>query len=158
MITVRGPAGLFKGYPSSSLVYSPTMPSSSASPPSRPTECPCCPHKNSHYFIRCGCPNDKPPSHPVHIMDDAFHREWCSTCLLFCVQPATCHHKRHKKAFSNILSRFSRKFATPSPPALADNILQRPGFARQVFGVAHVHRLHEVGFTSASAVLTLTQL
>ncbi|KIY65179.1 hypothetical protein CYLTODRAFT_424566 [Cylindrobasidium torrendii FP15055 ss-10] len=26
-------------------------------------------------------------------MDDAFHREWCGTCLTFCVQRLSC--KRH---------------------------------------------------------------
>ncbi|KAG7087693.1 hypothetical protein E1B28_013640 [Marasmius oreades] len=49
-----------------------------------------CNHPESRFLVRCGCPNDKPPSHPMHSLDDAFHREWCSKCLLFCYQPPTC--------------------------------------------------------------------
>jgi hypothetical protein len=54
----------------------------------------CCPHTNSHFLVRCGCPNDKPPSHPMHVMDDAFHREWCTICLRFCYQPPDCTYVR----------------------------------------------------------------
>ncbi|ESK96706.1 hypothetical protein Moror_6723 [Moniliophthora roreri MCA 2997] len=49
-----------------------------------------CDHPESRFLVRCGCPNDKPPSHPMHSMDDAFHREWCSKCLIFCYQPPHC--------------------------------------------------------------------
>jgi len=52
----------------------------------------CCPHTNSHFLVRCGCPNDKPSSHPMHTMDDAFHREWCTVCLRFCHQPPQCRY------------------------------------------------------------------
>ncbi|THU93397.1 hypothetical protein K435DRAFT_861553 [Dendrothele bispora CBS 962.96] len=55
------------------------------------TQC-CCNHTDSHFLVRCGCPNDKPSSHPMHDMDDAFHREWCTKCLRFCYQPPNCRY------------------------------------------------------------------
>ncbi|KIK67906.1 hypothetical protein GYMLUDRAFT_36709 [Collybiopsis luxurians FD-317 M1] len=74
-----------------------------------------CDHFDSHFLVRCGCPNDKPPSHPMHSMDDAFHREWCAKCLIFCYQPPHCKYvyrsKRrtiHPALFATILEFIAR--------------------------------------------------
>ncbi|KAJ3736570.1 hypothetical protein DFJ43DRAFT_632682 [Lentinula guzmanii] len=56
-----------------------------------------CDHYDWHYLVRCGCPNDRPPSHPMYFLDDAFHREWCAKCLMYCYQPPHCKHTSHEK-------------------------------------------------------------
>ncbi|PPQ90295.1 hypothetical protein CVT25_013120 [Psilocybe cyanescens] len=43
-----------------------------------------------HSFIRCGCPNDYPDTHPMHINDDAFHHVWCNMCLKYCYKKSVC--------------------------------------------------------------------
>ncbi|KAJ3722449.1 hypothetical protein C8R42DRAFT_666909 [Lentinula raphanica] len=63
-----------------------------------------CDHYDSHYLVRCGCPNDRPPSHPMYFLDDAFHREWCAKCLMFCYQPPHCKYtSRHKHRIQALL-------------------------------------------------------
>lgn len=52
--------------------------------------CTCLHAEHSHYLIRCGCANDRGPKHPMHQMDDAFHRVWCSECLIYCYHPPSC--------------------------------------------------------------------
>jgi hypothetical protein len=49
-----------------------------------------CGDESMHFFARCGCPNDKPAGDPMAGADDAFHRKWCATCRVFCVQPLRC--------------------------------------------------------------------
>ncbi|KAJ4479390.1 hypothetical protein J3R30DRAFT_3477906 [Lentinula aciculospora] len=56
-----------------------------------------CDHYDSHYLVRCGCPNDRPPYHPMYSLDDAFHREWCAKCLIFCYQPPHCKYSPQPK-------------------------------------------------------------
>jgi hypothetical protein len=59
---------------------------------SNPTTTPCnCRHSGTdHVRIRCGCVNDRPSSHPMHLSDDAFHRIWCNGCLKYCYKDAAC--------------------------------------------------------------------
>ncbi|KAJ7595064.1 hypothetical protein C8J56DRAFT_456022 [Mycena floridula] len=67
-----------------------------------------CNHVTAHYFIRCGCPNDKPVSHPMHEMDDAFHREFCIECAAFCFQNPVCPletGKRHPLLLRSVLNK-----------------------------------------------------
>ncbi|KAF9034446.1 hypothetical protein BDZ89DRAFT_1062520 [Hymenopellis radicata] len=94
---------------------------SSTTPTPTSTRCNCCTHESSHYLIRCGCPNDRPPTHPMHIMDDAFHRQWCATCLLFCVQPPTCsmRYDPHAHANQNLLSYLSSALSYVADIALS---------------------------------------
>lgn len=54
------------------------------------TSCDCPHEEDSHYLIRCGCPNDRTPDHPMYQMEDGFHRIWCSDCLRYCSQPPAC--------------------------------------------------------------------
>ncbi|KAF9451335.1 hypothetical protein P691DRAFT_373563 [Macrolepiota fuliginosa MF-IS2] len=44
-----------------------------------------CPHSSSqHALMRCGHPNDRPPTHTLYKADDAFHRIWCMECKKWC--------------------------------------------------------------------------
>jgi hypothetical protein len=75
-----------------------------------------CPHtEDSHYLIRCGCPNpnNHSPKHPMSQMDDAFHRVWCSDCLLYCDQPLSCpglHSKTRVHYLNAILMGLQTSF------------------------------------------------
>lgn len=55
-----------------------------------PTSCSCKHSEDMHYLIRCGCPNDRPTSHPMHVNDDAFHRAWCGGCNKYCYKDPDC--------------------------------------------------------------------
>ncbi|KAF9526020.1 hypothetical protein CPB83DRAFT_858521 [Crepidotus variabilis] len=67
-----------------------TSTTTSAPATDSPTSCTCKHESNVHYLIRCGCPNDRPASHPMHINDDAFHRVWCDGCHKYCYKDARC--------------------------------------------------------------------
>ncbi|KAJ4497745.1 hypothetical protein C8R41DRAFT_185411 [Lentinula lateritia] len=56
-----------------------------------------CDHYDSHYLVRCGCPNDRPPYHPMYSLDDAYHRKWCAKCMAFCYQPPHCKYTTQPK-------------------------------------------------------------
>jgi hypothetical protein len=56
----------------------------------RNTTCNCQHNANDHYLVRCGCLNDRPSSHPMHINDDAFHHTWCHICRIYCYKDAVC--------------------------------------------------------------------
>lgn len=73
-----------------------------------------CPHtEDSHYLIRCGCPNNHSLKHPMYQMDDAFHRVWCSDCLLYCDRPLSCpglHSKTRVNYLNAILMGLQTSF------------------------------------------------
>jgi len=72
-------------------LYSPSYRSSkSLSIFTMPVTCACKHDGEDHVFIRCGCPNDYPKSHPMHVNDDAFHHVWCIKCLKFCYKISSC--------------------------------------------------------------------
>lgn len=56
----------------------------------RNTICNCQHNTDDHSLIRCGCLNDRPSSHPMHINDDAFHHTWCNICRIYCYKDAMC--------------------------------------------------------------------
>ena len=56
----------------------------------RNTTCNCQHNADDHYLVRCGCLNDRPSSHPMHINDDAFHHTWCHICRIYCYKDAMC--------------------------------------------------------------------
>ncbi|KDR78393.1 hypothetical protein GALMADRAFT_245556 [Galerina marginata CBS 339.88] len=58
--------------------------------PMAPTTCSCKHDGDDHAFIRCGCQNDYPDGHAMHLNDDAFHHVWCLKCLKFCYKNPVC--------------------------------------------------------------------
>ncbi|KJA17183.1 hypothetical protein HYPSUDRAFT_46720 [Hypholoma sublateritium FD-334 SS-4] len=48
------------------------------------TTCTCNHHRREHSLQPCGCPNDRPEAHPMHICNDAHHKVWCTVCVKWC--------------------------------------------------------------------------
>ena len=48
------------------------------------TTCTCNHHRREHSLQPCGCPNDRPEAHPMHICNDAYHKVWCTVCIKWC--------------------------------------------------------------------------
>jgi hypothetical protein len=69
-------------------IRTPTLTSNSMA--STPCTCFCKHPPGVHSLHRCGCSNDRPPSDPMHITDDAFHHTWCQICLKFCSKVSAC--------------------------------------------------------------------
>jgi hypothetical protein len=49
-----------------------------------PFSCHCDHTIKQHALARCGHPNDRPPTHPLYVADDALHRVWCTECKAWC--------------------------------------------------------------------------
>ncbi|KAF8901071.1 hypothetical protein CPB84DRAFT_1778404 [Gymnopilus junonius] len=76
-----------------------------------PMTCSCKHDGRDHYFIRCGCKNDYPDEHPMHINDDAFHHVWCNLCLRYCFKKPLCPAKLP----STQAVRFGKQLAQDKP-------------------------------------------
>ncbi|KAF8966906.1 hypothetical protein BDZ97DRAFT_586591 [Flammula alnicola] len=86
------------------------------------SSCTCHHGGRDHSFVRCGCPNDRPATHPMHINNDAFHHVWCNICVKycytyctaivvpFCVQALSTESKSHEKAY---VSTFTMRSYSP---------------------------------------------
>jgi hypothetical protein len=68
-------------------ILSPMM----SSPPI--TSCSCNHDISCHSYTRCGCPNDRPSTDPMHKCDDAYHRVWCGQCENYCYKVGKCDAK-----------------------------------------------------------------
>ena len=74
------------------------------------TTCSCKHLGDDHCFIRCGCKNDMPMDHPMHINDDAFHRVWCIQCLKYCYKKPACAARLPKTRVKRSMRRQLHKF------------------------------------------------